>query len=91
MPEPSEQEWVEERAAFAEHTERAGPGPLARQFAALTARLLRATTVAEVLEQVVDAAGRAVPGADLVSVTLRSPEGRFFTGVRTGSGVVRGR
>lgn len=35
------------------------------------------------LEQVVDATSKVVPGADLVSVTLRSPDGRFPTPVHT--------
>jgi hypothetical protein len=76
-----EQDWAADRAGFAADGGRTGP--LAEQFAALTARLLDATTVAEVLEQVVVTAQRVVPGADLVSVTLRSPEGRFFTPVET--------
>ncbi|MEV6622168.1 GAF and ANTAR domain-containing protein [Amycolatopsis sp. NPDC051106] len=59
------------------------PGPLAGQFAELTARLLDAATVGEVLEQVVRAARHTVPGADLVSVTLRSPRGKYFTPVET--------
>lgn len=78
-----EQRWEQDRAAFAVHPDRVEPGPLAGQFAALTARLLDASTVADVLEQVVVTAGRVVPGAEVVSVTLRSPEGRFFTPVET--------
>jgi hypothetical protein len=78
-----EQDWVADRAAFAADPGRPEPGPLAGQFAVLTARLLDARTVADVLQQVTAAAHRLVPGADLVSVTLRSPEGRFFTPIET--------
>lgn len=58
-------------------------GPLAQQFTELTRRLLSATTVVEVLDQVVQAASELVPGADMVSVTLRSPNGAFHTPVET--------
>ncbi|MEU4252926.1 ANTAR domain-containing protein [Amycolatopsis sp. NPDC026612] len=61
----------------------AGPGPLARQFATLTAKLLDTTTVAGALENVVRTALAVVPGADLVSVTLLGPEGSFHTPVET--------
>jgi hypothetical protein len=70
----------DDRAAFAVDGE---PGSLAGQFAELTARLLDAATVGEVLGQVVTAARHSVPGADLVSVTLRSPQGQFFTPIET--------
>jgi hypothetical protein len=56
---------------------------LARDFARLTRGLLNASTVAEVLEQVVAAAQRVVPGADLVSITLRSEDGLYHTPVET--------
>ncbi|MEV7551855.1 GAF and ANTAR domain-containing protein [Amycolatopsis sp. NPDC089917] len=59
-------------------------GPLSEQFVELTRLLLAASTPAQVLEQVIDAAYRVVPGADLVSVTLRSPDGTFHTPVSTG-------
>ncbi|OKJ91927.1 GAF and ANTAR domain-containing protein [Amycolatopsis sp. CB00013] len=59
-------------------------GPLAGQFVELTRLLLAASTPAQVLEQVVAAAYRVVPGADLVSVTLRAPDGTFHTPVSTG-------
>jgi hypothetical protein len=56
---------------------------LAPRFAALTRLLLAATTVAEVLHRVVTAAHELVPGADLVSVTLRGPDGVYYTPIRT--------
>jgi hypothetical protein len=58
---------------------------LAEQFGQLTKLLLTADTVADVLSHVVLAAVEVVPDADLVSVTLRSPEGRFYTPVETGA------
>jgi GAF domain-containing protein len=78
----SRQEWAEDRTAFG-RGEGAVLGPLARQFTELTRRLLPATTVVEVLDQVVRAAAELVPGADMVSVTLRSPDGGFHTPVET--------
>ena len=60
-------------------------GPLGRQFSTLTAALLNAPTVQDVLEQVVDATVRVAPQADVVSVTLRSPDGRFHTPIATDS------
>jgi hypothetical protein len=58
-------------------------GPLGQQFATLTYSLLDATTVEEVLQQVVSAAAGLVPEADMVSVTLRGPDGRYHTPVAT--------
>jgi len=58
-------------------------GSLAWQFVMLTRALLDSGSVAEVLEQVVFAAREIVPGADLVSVTLRSSDGQFHTPVET--------
>jgi GAF domain-containing protein len=58
-------------------------GPLARQFVTLTRALLDSGSVAEVLERVVFAALDIVPGADLVSITLRSPDGKFHTPMET--------
>lgn len=58
-------------------------GPLGRQFARLTAALLDAQTVQDVLEQVVDATVSFAPQAEVVSVTLRSPDGRFHTPIAT--------
>jgi GAF domain-containing protein len=78
-----EEEWARDRARFTQDGERT-PGPLARQFADLTRTLLDATpTVGGVLSLVVGAAAALVPGADLVSVTLRDPDGRFHTPVET--------
>jgi GAF domain-containing protein len=59
------------------------PGPLVVEFALLAQRLLSAATVAEVLQRVVEVGGVVVPGADLVSVTLRAHGGRFETPVST--------
>ncbi|MGC7100860.1 ANTAR domain-containing protein [Amycolatopsis lurida] len=52
-------------------------------FAKLTRLLLDVETTGGVLERVVDAAHRVVPGAELVSITLRSPDGRFHTPIDT--------
>jgi GAF domain-containing protein len=57
--------------------------PLARQFSGLTRALLDVTTVAEALQHVIDAAVEFMPGVDLASVTLRSPNGTFHTPVDT--------
>lgn len=51
------------------------PGPIAAEFLTLAADLLGATTVGGVLRRVVEAARSVVPGADLVSLTLRTPGG----------------
>jgi GAF domain-containing protein len=58
-------------------------GGLARQFVALTRVLLDSGSVVAVLERVVHAALEVVPGADLVSITLRSPDGAFHTPVES--------
>jgi AraC-like DNA-binding protein len=52
-------------------------------FEELTRRLLHTSTVAEALQQVADAAGVVVAGADMVSVTVRAPDGTFHTPVQT--------
>jgi ANTAR domain/GAF domain len=79
------EEWVRDKAAFTREDPQssAGRGPLAAQFARLTTALLDASTVADVLEQVVRAACDVVPSADLVSITLRSSGGGFHTPVQT--------
>jgi anti-anti-sigma regulatory factor len=60
-----------------------GTDPLLKQVEALTRALLDADTVAAALQQVIVATTVTVPGADLVSVTLRAPDGRFLTPVQT--------
>jgi len=82
------QDWKQDKDDFVAVPEAAsgtGPaGPLARQFVTLTQALLDSGSVAAVLERVVFAALDLVPGADLVSVTLRTPDGAFHTPVETG-------
>lgn len=58
-------------------------GPLVLQFVSLTRALLDSGSVGAVLERVVFATRDLVPGADLVSVTLRAPDGAFHTPVQT--------
>lgn len=60
-------------------------GPLGRQFATLTSALLDAETVEDVLTQVVHATSQVFPQAEIVSVTLRSSDGRHHTPVSTSS------
>lgn len=57
---------------------------LISQFESLTRVLLGATTVGAALRQVVTAAGIVVANSDLVSVTLRTADGRYHTPVTTG-------
>ncbi|HWE88023.1 MAG TPA: ANTAR domain-containing protein [Pseudonocardiaceae bacterium] len=60
----------------------AAPEPLSRladQFTELARALLTENTVLGVLGRVVDAARDIVPGADVVSVTLRNGDGRYLT------------
>jgi hypothetical protein len=85
-----EQYWAHDKADFVAHahdpknaSSNSSLSPLAAEFGALTRALLDATTVADVLEQVVHATRRLVPGADLVSITLRTPDGAFHTPVET--------
>jgi hypothetical protein len=81
----NDQEWQHDKAAFVAETIRDGPrtGPLARQFAELTATLLTASTVEDVLRQVLAAATVLVPGADLASFTLIAADGALHTPVET--------
>lgn len=58
-------------------------GRVGEEFARLAERLLQATTVADVLKQVVAAACTVLPGADMVSVTLQTEEGQYSTPVAT--------
>jgi GAF domain-containing protein len=88
----SEQDWERDRDRFATEAGNEPPavigdgrdlGPLARQFVVLTQALLHTSSVGAVLERVVFAAREIVAGADLVSVTLRTPDGAFHTPVET--------
>jgi hypothetical protein len=86
---PSEQDWADDRAHFTDGGAAGAMtrvistvGPLAAEFARLAESLMAATTVQGVLQRVVEAARIAVPGADLVSVTLRSDD-HFRTPVQT--------
>jgi hypothetical protein len=92
----NERNWARDKDRFVEDAHRAqqqgraplrdhgfGLGPLAQQFAILTYALLDASTVGEVLEQVVHATANIVPGADVVSITLRDKHGRFYTPAHT--------
>ncbi len=72
-----------DRRYFADDDERFGLGPLARQVAHLTRLLLDAGTVGAALQRVVEVAHAVIPGADLVSITLRGPDGVFRTPVQT--------
>ncbi|TCK23064.1 GAF and ANTAR domain-containing protein [Pseudonocardia endophytica] len=58
-------------------------GPLARQFTQLTQSLLSASSVGEVLIQVIAGARRIIPAVHLASVTLRDTDGSFHTPVET--------
>ncbi len=85
----SEQEWDVDRLRFAVAPPdgsvddlAAAVGPLAEQFVRLAENLAGAGTVRGVLARVCEAALTAVPGADLVSVTLGADDG-FHTPVET--------
>ncbi|MBP2185594.1 ANTAR domain-containing protein [Amycolatopsis magusensis] len=85
---PSDEDWLRDRDRFAAGGEPvrddgARPGPLARQFATLTYSLLDATTAGQVFQQITETALRVVSGADLVSITLRAPDGSFHTPTMT--------
>ncbi|MFP5069195.1 ANTAR domain-containing protein [Pseudonocardia nantongensis] len=60
-------------------------GPLGQQFAVLTYSLLDATSVGEVLEQIVTAVSGIVPQAERVSVMLGTRDGRFEVVAEHGS------
>ena len=78
----SEVEWL----GMAHASEHGQPlGPLASQFAELTRSLLNAETVEDVLDQVVKAAAAVTPQTDVISVTLRTPDGSFHTPIATDS------
>jgi AraC-like DNA-binding protein len=64
----------------------AAPGqadPIQNQFEPVTRTLLTATTVDDALQRIVEAARLLVPGADLVGVTVRAPDGSCYTPART--------
>ncbi|MDT8912482.1 ANTAR domain-containing protein [Amycolatopsis sp. PS_44_ISF1] len=56
---------------------------LGDEFGRLTRTLLAADTVGEAMQQLVIAAVRLIPGAAVVSITLRGPDGAFSTPVET--------
>lgn len=56
---------------------------LTMQFAQLAQNLALASSVGDVLQRVVTVAHHLVPNADLVSITLRSPDQTFHTPVET--------
>lgn len=60
-----------------------GAGSTALEFVELARHFLHATTVHEVLERVILAAKSVIDGADVVSVTMRAPDGRFHTPAET--------
>ncbi len=64
-----------------------GEGPTLRsvawQLAELTRTLLDATSLVEALDRIVVATRQAIPGADLVSITLRGPNGHYYTPAET--------
>ncbi|HVW43683.1 MAG TPA: GAF and ANTAR domain-containing protein [Amycolatopsis sp.] len=67
-----------------EQDQRTWSPELAEEFDQLTRHLLTGGTVAEILTQVVATAQALIPEADLVSVTLRDPQGHYTTPVDTG-------
>jgi hypothetical protein len=82
--------WARDKVEFVAHRDdplypsvSTQESPLGEQFAQLTRRLLGVDTVAGALSHVVHAAAEVVPGADLVSVTLRSKDGTLTTPVET--------
>ncbi|WP_245633648.1 GAF and ANTAR domain-containing protein [Amycolatopsis jejuensis] len=68
-------------AAFADGDD--PPQASGTRFRTLTEMLLAAETVGEVLQHVVDTAVSLIPSADLVSITLRAPDGTFHTAAYT--------
>ncbi|MEV5714573.1 GAF and ANTAR domain-containing protein [Amycolatopsis mediterranei] len=82
----SELEWQRDKEAFVSQKASRPPahGPLAQQFAELTAGLLAAPTVEDVLRRVLEATTLLVPSADLASFTLIDPDGGFHTPAETG-------
>lgn len=70
----SEQDWIDDRVRFGAD-DLTVPGPLVGEFVRLAAGLADASTVQGVLDRVVRAGRAVIPGADLVSVTLRTAAG----------------
>ncbi|OAP21382.1 MULTISPECIES: GAF and ANTAR domain-containing protein [Amycolatopsis] len=59
------------------------PRPSGERFRSLTEMLLAARSVGDVLQLIVDATASLAPSADLVSITLRAPDGNFHTAAYT--------
>jgi len=57
--------------------------PLVEQFTVLTRSLLDAGTVGEALERVIVACTKAIPAVSVASVTMRAPDGTFYTPAET--------
>lgn len=78
--------YVDPVAALADATaEQSTPEPddLLRQLESLTRTLLDTTSVGAALRRIVDTTRAVVTGADLVSVTLRTPDGAMHTPTAT--------
>ncbi len=80
-----EDDWQLDKKAFISGSVRRqpAPGPLAQQFTQLTATLLTASTLEDVLHRVLDATTVMVPAADLASFTLVDTDGQFHTPAET--------
>jgi hypothetical protein len=91
-----EQDWTGDKARFVADAQRVAEqhptptdddsplgSPLVEQFTQLTRSLLDASTVGEALERILVACTEAIPGVDVASVTLRSPDGSFHTPAET--------
>ena len=59
------------------------PAPIVDAFVRLSELLLSAPTVQDVLDRIAEATQQAVPGADIVSVSLRSQDGSIDTPATT--------
>ncbi|WP_410631598.1 GAF and ANTAR domain-containing protein [Amycolatopsis sp. cmx-4-83] len=80
-----EQDWQLDRKAFVSNADvdPTGPAPLAERFAQLTATLLAAPSVEDVLQRILDATIVMVPAADLASFTVLDADGGFHTPAET--------
>lgn len=84
-------DWTQDKAEFvaeppdAPHPVSGTPdhSPLARQFALMTRTLLHTDTVAGALDLVLHTVQAVIPDADLISITLRSTDGRLHTPLET--------